>query len=441
MDIANAVSQWLMTQLELMPVQLLRQAAGLASAQRLINRILGEREADELRALLGGPPADGKRVPTVLLPGLMGSLLASIRGIGTMLWFNPTLIADGHINLLDLNDAGTGDRSPDVEIVPVGIEKLTYLRAILALARETRLYEFPYDWRRNLEWNAGLLHQSILRWSSANPGRRFVLVGHSMGGMVARTYLALYPAEAESRVERVIMVATPLHGAVLPILVFSGETNPAQVVTRLHPDNDVVRFAANLPSSYQLLPAPPALFSPRRPYPANWDLYDARAWSKPAVRQDYLDDARAYHDLIDRSDPQLEMSEIAGCHRRTITDVIGAGDGSLSTDSDYTLVYQDDGPDSGDGTVPLWSTVREGIKTYYVEGGHNALPGSPEVIDAILELTHEGKSSLPRQVPEPSDLLDRLRSVSLIQQVPELRRRIELGELVREDLEKLLFAR
>jgi hypothetical protein len=42
----------------------------------------------------------------VLLPGIMGSLLASVRGISAVLWFNPTVVLDGHINLLDLNDDG-----------------------------------------------------------------------------------------------------------------------------------------------------------------------------------------------------------------------------------------------------------------------------------------------------------------------------------------------
>ena len=102
-------------------------------------------------------------LPVFLLGHSMGSLLASIRGISAMLWLNTTVLAQGQLDLLDLNEDGTDDRSPDVEIVPVGIEKLTYLRMILTLAKETRLYEFPYDWRRHLEDSADRLHRTFVR--------------------------------------------------------------------------------------------------------------------------------------------------------------------------------------------------------------------------------------------------------------------------------------
>jgi len=437
--ISNTLSDWLLDWLEAAPLDLLRGST-LLDPRRLVERILGEREAEEVRALLDRPPSTAPRVPTVLLPGIMGSLLASIRGISTILWFDPTVILNGHLNLLDLNDDGTGDRSPDVEIVPVGIEKLFYLKLVLTLARETRLYEFPYDWRRHLEWNAQQLHRALERWSAAAPQRRFTLVGHSMGGMVARTYLALYPKEAEQRIERVILLGSPLHGVPLAALVFNGEIVECQIVARLHPDNDVLRFTSNLPVTYQLLPPPPELFLPERHYPLNWDIYDAGAWGLPNVRQDYLDDARSWHELMARADAQVETIEIAGCHRATLTDIRCPAEGSPG-DSAYALVTQEHGEDSGDDTVPLWSVRKEGVSTYYIEDRHRNLPSNRAVLGAILELAHGGKPDLPRVVPEPSGLLERLRTAPAMQQAMELRRRLEAGELTREDLQKLFFAR
>lgn len=439
LSIGDSLSNWLLSQLETVPLSLLRENALLAP-RRILDRILGEREAEEVRALLARPPGTAPRVPTVLLPGVMGSLLASVRGISTILWFDPTVLLNGHLNLLDLNEDGTGDRSPDVEIVPVGIEKLFYLRLILTLARETRLYEFPYDWRKRLEWNANQLHEAIQRWSVAAPQRRFTLVGHSMGGMVARTYLALYPQEAERRIERVILLGSPLYGVPIAALAFTGETVECQIVARLHPDNDVLRFTSNLPVTYQLLPPPPELFDVERHYPFNWDIYDAKSWGIPNVRQDYLDEAKKWHMLMARSAPQVEVVEIAGCHKATLTDIRSLADGCPG-EAGYALITQERGDDSGDDTVPLWSVRKDGISTYYVEERHRNLTSNKVVLDAVLELVHGGKPNLPQEVPAPSGILERLLAVPVLQQAAELRRRIEEGEFSREDLQKLFFAR
>lgn len=442
-DWTQLVGQWLLSQLEMMPLPLLRQGAELRTPTRLVDYILGEREAEEVRALLSRPLEGHPRVATVLLPGMMGSLLASIRGISTLIWVNPSVISNGHINLLDLDDDGLSDRSPDVEIAPIGIEKLTYLKLVITLARETRLYEFPYDWRRHLEWNADLLHQAIARWSANDATRRFVLVGHSMGGMLARTYLAKYPQEAEERIERVIMLGTPLYGAAIATLIFTGQTPPSRLVSKLHPDNDVIHFASNLPSTYQLFPPPPELFPADRPYPANWDLYDAASWRLPHVRQRYLNDARSLYTLLAASDPQTPLIEIAGCHRRTPVAVHLADGGAdeQASPPQYRIEEHENGPHSGDALVPLWSVTHPQVQTYYIEESHQSLPSNNEVLEAVLALVHGDSCPLSETLPEPSGFLDTLRTVPLMQQVAELRVRLETGRLRREDLDKIFFAR
>jgi pimeloyl-ACP methyl ester carboxylesterase len=441
-DVSGAVAGWLLDRLESMPLELLRNAPW-GVPERFVGHLLGEREAEELRAMLGRPTRSTARPPTVFLPGIMGSLLASVRGISAMLWPNAEILLNGYINLLDLNEAGTGDRCPDVEIVPMGIEKFIYLKLIVTLARETRLYEFPYDWRRHLEWNAGILHECIQRWSLADPERRFVLIGHSMGGMLIRTYLALYPEEADQHVGQVILIGSPLYGAAEAALIFSSATSPAQVVQRLHPNNNVLQLTSNMPSNYQLLPPPAELFPVARPYPVNWDLYDARAWGLPHVRQDYLDDARRLHHLWAALDPQIPIHQIAGCNRATVTDVWSPGleDVDEAQEQGRTLVRQEAGADSGDDLVPLWSVRSEKVATYYVEEGHQQLPSNSQVLDAVINLIHGEPVDLPQTVPSPTSVLQRLAPASLRQQVAEIRQRIEDGTLSREDLEKLFFAR
>ncbi len=391
-----------------------------------------------MRALLSSPTGGHERVATVLLPGIMGSLLASTRGISTLLWLNPTIIANGYINLLDLDDEGTGDRSPDVDVVPVGIEKFVYLKLILTLARETRLYEFPYDWRRRLEWNADLLAQAIDRWAAASPERRFILVGHSMGGMLARTYLARHPAQAERQIERLVMLGSPIYGAPDAVMVFWGQSLASRLAYGLHPGNDAVRFASNLPSTYQLLPPPPELFPAGRPYPVDWDLYDASAWGLDTIRQDHLDAARRLHDVLAHSDPQVPCVQIAGCNQQTLTDVSLRERATLSQLP--VMIHTEQGQDSGDDTVPIWSSTAAGIPTYYVEERHHYLPAIARCwrLCCISSTTKRrpAQHGAGAQRGAPSPL-----AAPLVQQIVELRQRIEEGRFSREDLEKIFFAR
>ncbi len=75
----------------------------------------------------------------------------------------------------------------------------------------TQFYPFYYDWRQHIsETTAELdtfLHQHI------PAGRKVALVGHSLGGVVARAYLQQYDPQAE-RVAKVITLGSPHQGAV-----------------------------------------------------------------------------------------------------------------------------------------------------------------------------------------------------------------------------------
>lgn len=370
-------------------------------------QLFGADEMAEIRALLEEPQSRGLREAVVLLPGLMGSLLSSVRGVTTLLWINPLLFLRGQSHYLELGPEGTRDASPEVEAVPIAIEKLVYLKLSIALRRKTDLYEFPYDWRRPIEFNGDLLHASLERWADGDPERQFTLVGHSMGGLVARAYLARHPQAAARRVKRVIMHGTPHFGVAGAVESMVLGNRSMALVARLNAENAPRRLMLSMPSAYQLLPAPPELFPAHRPYPVNWDLYDAAAWQLGDIRQDRLDAARAFHELLAGADPQVPMVEIAGCHVDTVVDVQRrpGADGELQ----YELLRKDEGPDSGDGTVPLWSAVLPGATVYYIQQVHRYLPKNKRVIEATLDLIHDGVPDLPTEIPpRTSGLLEHL---------------------------------
>jgi pimeloyl-ACP methyl ester carboxylesterase len=302
----DLLTQWSNLSLDEIEARLVSGQDAEAAAQ-----LLGADSVASMSAPVSfGPP--GPREAVVLLPGIMGSLLSSIRGVTTVLWINPAIFLRGQSNYLELNSDGSADYNPAIETVPVGIEKLIYLKLSLALHREMTLFEFPYDWRRPIEWNADILAQSIERWADGDPARRFTLIGHSMGGIVARTYLARHTAAAEQRIKRAVTLGTPHYGAANAIENLVMGNKMIEIAGRLNPNNTADRLLLNLPSFYELFPAPPAQFPKGRAYPANWDVYNAAAWQWPGIRQDYLDLGRRFHELMAAHDRGCQAGPASG---------------------------------------------------------------------------------------------------------------------------------
>jgi pimeloyl-ACP methyl ester carboxylesterase len=411
--------------------------------EEAVEGLFGSTQAAEMRSMAAVPHAPVQREAVVLLPGIMGSLLSSIRGVTTLLWINPALFLKGQSRYLELNQDGSRDGSPNIEAVPVSLEKLVYLKVGLALHRQTNLFEFPYDWRRPIEQSADVLNDCIERWADGDADRRFTLVGHSMGGLVARAYLARHAQVSERRVKHLITHGTPHFGAPSTIENLITGNQMMDIVTLLNNQNQPRRFLMNLPSVYQLLPAPPDLFPSGTPYPANWNLYDAAAWGLEDVRQDYLDAGRRFHQLLAGADPQVQITQIAGCNLDTLVEVRrGLGpDG----EPQFDFIRIGEGPDSGDGTVPLWSAELPGTTVYYIQHDHPNLPVNRQVIKGTLDLIHGGETDrLPTQLP-PRELglfgggVLSAADVDDVE-VEELRQRLKEGTADAQDLSKLYFA-
>lgn len=434
MDTSQLLLSWSNLSYEQIESQLL-QSDDLESAGQLF----GQAEVGEMRSLAATPQTRGLKKSVVMLPGLMGSLLRSVRGVTLLTWINPLVFLRGETEYLMLNQDGQDDGHPSIDTVPIGAEKLTYLKFALTLRKHFDFYEFPYDWRRSIAANADLLHEYLERWAAGDPARQFTLVGHSMGGLVSRAYVARHAAAAERRLERAIMLGTPhfgTGGAVEALILGNSMT---ELAARLNSQNDLVRLVRSLPSIYELLPAPPELFPDGREYPANWDLYSADAWRIEGIRQDYLDSAHDFHQLLIHDDPQVELVEIAGCH---IDTVVGM---KRSFESDeqprHEPVRVAEGRDSGDGTVPLWSARYPQARLFYVQEVHRELPKRKPVVDATLQLVESGQTDLPTDLPEPKPSFftrDALTPPDV--EAEMLRERIEDGTAREADFSRLYFA-
>jgi len=147
-------------------------------------------------------------------------------------------------------------------------------------------FVFVYDWRRDNVESARRLGAAIreVKERFGDPGLRFDIVAHSMGGFVALYYL-MYGTEdvvSDGRphpvtwagagdLGRVILVGTPLRGTMAAFRLlhtgFSRTMSPEAVFT--------------MPSVYQLLPGAeePHFVGPEGE-PLDLDLYDAATWER-----------------------------------------------------------------------------------------------------------------------------------------------------------------
>jgi pimeloyl-ACP methyl ester carboxylesterase len=73
---------------------------------------------------------------------------------------------------------------------------------------DQNLFVFPYDWRRSLDTLADRLNDFI---NTKSPGTKVNLVGHSMGGLVARAYAQKFGTD---RINKIVTVGSPNMGTV-----------------------------------------------------------------------------------------------------------------------------------------------------------------------------------------------------------------------------------
>ena len=332
----------------------------------------------------------------IFLPGIMGSQLSNFpKCLGRtpgVAWLKVDSFSDGPmlnpapIEGLYLNDDGVTARNACDDIAATGLtESALFLKLLgrdffhgfveeLSASHVVRV--FPYDWRLSLELNAGRLHNFILQETGSN--EKVILVGHSMGGLLARVYVSL-PSRA-AMVARVITVGTPYLGSPqLAYTLLTGEVNffPSLLYLIAPVASQVKTIARNAPGALQLLPS--------RPYVQKYAYFVAKDVSQfdvSAVHNHFaqlgkngplLQSAEAFHDEYDdlglANELQGEYWILAATNRSTLSRVwermvVTRGGGSFRTFTSGAYL-------PGDGTVTVPSA------TLSVNGG--ALRGAAHI--------------------------------------------------------------
>ncbi len=306
----------------------------------------------------------------IFVPGIMGSVLCDG---DTVVW--PGAIAQLLAPYANMAALLKPDLTPTDIIRKVSVAP-QYAALIDALAgcgfREDdgTLVTFPYDWRKDNALAAAALADCVEKVHDAHgPGADIVLLAHSMGGLISRCYLESRRYDTGpgfSCVSHLITMATPHRGAPMALSAALG------LEKRLFLDPFQVRQLASdplFPSLYQLLPP--------RYEPFVWDrdpdggsktqdIYDPAIATKLKLVAANLEAASAFHKLLDltRKPEKVRYFTFAGTRERT-THAINITQGEARSS-----IVKLDRDGSGDGTVPVWSSLLPGVQSEVVAGAH-----------------------------------------------------------------------
>ena len=355
------------------PTGELERALERGTQRRELRAYLGAAEYDQLctlaRAAARARPRAG--LPKVyLLPGIMGSQLGRARPRGRpvdLLWLDPSDVVQGR-----LAELRWGARR---SLQTLGAIPYTYLPLKLRLRSagfEVVLYD--YDWRGDLR----ALGAALAARLRADSARELALIGHSMGGLLARAAMAL----ASERITRLIGLGTPHEGA-MPAVQALRATYPvvcrlAAIDTRHDAEALCREVFHSFTSIYQLLPD----------RVGKLDLLDPRCWPRLGVQPDAarLLAARGFRASL--ATPDERYVSIIGTGQRTVTGLARRG-GQFH----YEISA------AGDGTVAATRATLPGARNYYVRCEHSELPRNERVGAALVDLLRTGRTQrLPQKL-------------------------------------------
>jgi phospholipase A1 len=330
----------------------------------------------------------------VVIPGVMGCELKTKEG--QLIWPGPVLSLAFHYNLMDQlmqEDLSVGGLIRSYATITQYGELIADLR--ICGFRESdappTLVAFAYDWRKSNKLAAEDLANKIDEIVNLHNGDADIsLIGHSMGGLVARYYLESGNFETRpglKKVVRLITLATPHRGAPLALTAAIGEEK------RLFLSKAQVKLIANddrYPAVYELLPPVGEPFA--------WNIkselkeisiYDPAVAKSLGLNLANLKAAEEFRKGIDsnKRPAGVRYFFFAGTRIVTLAQLRfrdSPKERALSPEHD---VIKDETEDSGDGTVPAWSGSMTGFQAQMVGGEHSVIykdSGLKRTLGALL---------------------------------------------------------
>jgi pimeloyl-ACP methyl ester carboxylesterase len=256
----------------------------------------------------------------------------------------------------------------------------------------TNLLTFPYDWRQDNRISARRLSElvgpALKRWREyiGVQDAKVVLIGHSMGGLVARYYLEVLGGWPLCRA--LVTFGTPFRGAPQAIGYL------ANGYKRLHVD--LTAAMRTFPSVYQLLPVYPAVRGSDRVY-----RRVAESGPLPNIDAALAADGLRFHREMEVAIDANRRADSDGRSAYGVLPVVGTHEPTFQSAEvkDESLSLSFDRPTGvdafvgheeldGDGTVPIVSAAPIDLSDTYVDDyqaeKHGALQRNPHVLENLV---------------------------------------------------------
>jgi hypothetical protein len=441
-------------------------ALGFNTSAHTQNLKFGLPSGSEIHAAIDRLPADDQKnvrqatadtFPLfIFIPGIMGSRLIRTRPDGStkVIWGKNQGIFASPDRELEYGENDKVEAKVMDEYFVLDTSFDVYGKAIDALrymdlsAGGNNVRPFAYDWRQSNAKSA----RDLAAWFCANKDefekRPLVLLAHSMGGLVLKSWLKnIYDAEGCTvgekfanwvKVKKIFFLGTPHYGApkavtafadIYSILVDRDDSTLNRIIGNIDAktmSSSINAYGATFPSAYELLPivnTNKCFKDPGWPFPVSVkqangvvhndiDLFDETTWGLfkwPKILSADIDRARFVKDRLPkllesaksflcdigrfRPDLKFDVVRLSGEQRSTICSVTisqPAVGGTATVKPEFCQ--------EGDGTVPKWIASEDRYSTadklQFSTEGHMHLVGSSE----FLRYLQSYKNELHRQM-------------------------------------------
>jgi pimeloyl-ACP methyl ester carboxylesterase len=318
-------------------------------------------------------PEDHTEQPAVILiPGVMGSHLSVPVPEGrNRIWLDIPDLIRGGIDRLDINDE---DVSADAVVGSAYADLADFLRK-----QELHVIPFPYDWRISLADSAAQLRDLVNKRQQASD-EPVTLVAHSMGGIVARHFIADCQQsghdewnEIVRRDGRLIQLGTPNGGSYLIPYLLQGKEKILKYLAALDLRNsrkDWVKVIARYPGLHEM-----------SPQSATHDFFKVSTWSDLGVLTKPLEqELNAAKSVVDK----LRSVDLS---TQPVLYVAGKSDSTpdMQAGDDEIKFTQ-----RGDGRVTWDSGIPKGVKHWFVDTAHGDLANHRKSFPGLLDLIKTG---------------------------------------------------
>jgi Lecithin:cholesterol acyltransferase len=249
------------------------------------------------------------------LGGLGGTTLGTAADGSAPLWVDYTRLAFGEIGGLRLAPDGISPGPPDgVQAYASAPLQAYYQVAMQQLGQQLAPYGYQvmpwgYDWRLRVQGSGAALASTIR--ANATSAAPCSIVGHSLGGLVARAaWASLVGSGDQNLVRRIVTLGSPHYGSYAVVQIWSGGTDLVDQLSAIsifaaglsmaispilnaHPWSppQLMQLMASWPSFYEALPTLGAPDAAQDPYRS--DLYTATNWpANRFISQALLDESR-----------------------------------------------------------------------------------------------------------------------------------------------------